>query len=246
MDALILAGEQRGAVHAEFANKALLPIHGKAMIEYVLEALLGSGLIDRIVVAGSRTTLNPCLRGKSCTIIDSAGAIPDHFLNAVAYLGVGNPLLVCSSDIPMLTPGSVADFISKAQQLKADFCYPIVEKSVNEGLFPNMERTYVKIREGRYTGGNLVYIDTARILDKMEPIRELVNARKSPIRMACMIGLGTALQLVLGVLSIRSVEKKVSRILGITARAVISEYPEIGSDVDKPSDLIIAEAYLGR
>jgi GTP:adenosylcobinamide-phosphate guanylyltransferase len=246
LDALILAGEQPETVHKELTNKALLPIHGKAMIEYVVEALLGSGLIHRIVVAGPKKTLEQHLCDKPCIVIDSAGSILDHIQNAIQYLGFKEPIIVCSSDIPMLTPGSVADFIMKALELHVDFCYPIVEKAVNDRLFPEMQRTYVKIREGRFTGGNLVYVDTSVIIHKIELIRELVNARKKPHRMARLIGWGVALQLLLGRISIQVMERKVSKILGINVRAVISEYPEIGSDVDKPSDFVIAEAYLGR
>jgi hypothetical protein len=50
--------------------------------------------------------------------------------------------------------------------------------------------------------------------------------------------------LLIGKLTIERIEKKFSEILNIKAKAVLSRYAEIGNDIDKPSDVLYAEAYL--
>ena len=59
MKALILAGAQEdsplGKVHP---NKALVEIHGKVMIEYIIDALKELDFIDTIAVVGSKQSLS--------------------------------------------------------------------------------------------------------------------------------------------------------------------------------------------
>jgi len=47
-------------------------------------------------------------------------------------------------------------------------------------------------------------------------------------------------------LTIPELEKKVSEVLGIKVKAIVTQYPEIGIDVDKPSDYSIVSAYLDQ
>ena len=74
----------------------------------------------------------------------------------------------------------------------------------------------------------------------------LISVRKKPLQMAQILGLGFSVCLLLGKLSIDRIEKRFSKILNIKVKAVFSEYAEIGNDIDKPSDVIYAEAYLNQ
>jgi len=46
--------------------------------------------------------------------------------------------------------------------------------------------------------------------------------------------------------SIPELEKRVSKILGINVKAPILPYPELGVDVDKPSDLEFCRSFLEK
>jgi len=246
LNALILAGDQYIKSWNENINKALLSINGKIMIRYVIEALKGAGGIDRIIVVGKKSEFEDLLKDYVDAVVDSSGSIIENIMAGVRYLGCEEPLLICSSDIPLITPEAINDFIIKSKNLHTDLCYPIVEKSSNERVFPEIERSYVRLREGTFTGGNIFYVNPA-ILEKGYTFADkLLNARKNPVKMARILGLGFMLQLLLGTLSIAKVENKVSRMMNINAKAVISEYPEIGNDVDKASDVIVATAHLSR
>jgi hypothetical protein len=56
-----------------------------------------------------------------------------------------------------------------------------------------------------------------------------------------MFGLGALVKLLLGQLTITELEQTVSRILGVPAVALISQFAEIGFDVDKPEDLALVQ-----
>jgi hypothetical protein len=74
--------------------------------------------------------------------------------------------------------------------------------------------------------------------------KNLIDARKSPLRQASLLGYDTLFYLVLRQLSIQGAEEKVSQRLGIQGRAVLCPFAEIGMDVDKPFQLEIVREVL--
>jgi GTP:adenosylcobinamide-phosphate guanylyltransferase len=246
VNAVILAGTQalKGSGHDK--SKALLPINGKLMVEYVVDALKGVDSVGKIAVVGPGKSLEQLLKDQVDAVIDSDGTIIENLTAGINYFGPERDLLICTSDIPLLTPESVSDFIVKSRGLKADFCYPIIHKRLNDEKYPEMERTYIKIREGLYTGGNIFYINPWVVEERLGLIEKLITARKNPLRMARLLSFKFMMQLSLGMVTIEKAEKIVSKIMNINVRAVISEYPEIGSDVDKPGDVVVAAAYLSK
>ncbi len=67
-------------------------------------------------------------------------------------------------------------------------------------------------------------------------------ARKSPLKLAAMLGFGTVGRLVLsqklnpGLLTLPLLEARIGRLLGGKANAYISQDPELATDLDRPSD----------
>jgi hypothetical protein len=63
--------------------------------------------------------------------------------------------------------------------------------------------------------------------------------------MSQMLGIKIIIKFIIRRLSIKDVEKKISNMIGHNCKALIVEHPEIGFDVDKPSDLkMMKEKYL--
>lgn len=245
MDAIILAGMQTIKYSLESGNKALLDINGRMMIEYVLDAVRNSGDVKRVLVVGPVELLKERLKGYA-DVIDAGGTVMENLVAGIKHLSSEGSILVLTSDIPLLTTEAVNDFIHRSKETKADFCYPVVDKKVSQSKYPEMERTYVRIKEGRFTGGNIFYIDPGVLKERMGIAQRLYEARKNPMKMAAILGFGFLLRLVLGILTIDKAEKVFSRVMNIRAKVVISEYPEIGNDVDKPIDIMVASAYLSE
>lgn len=252
-DAIILAGGQSASELKKIApydNEALIIIGSSPMISYVYEALRASTNVARIVVSGPVQELRSILaKDPDLMFVEGGDNAMASFANAVELLKgkqMSENLLILPTDIPFITTAAIDDFIAQSEQHHADFFYPITSKEVNERKFPGVSRTYVKLREGTYTGGNLFIIRSRVIRQVMHMANELVKRRKSPLAMARLFGLGLALRYVFKSLSIPAVEKRFAEVMGITGKALISGYAEVGVDVDKPSDLQLAQNYLSR
>lgn len=246
INVLILAGKQTIKTWDDKGNKALHQIHGKMMAEYVIDAVRSSKNIDKIALVGSESELQEPFSEKVDLIIESEGTMIENILVGVRHLGYCNHLLICTSDIPFITSEAIDDFIERSRETQADFCYPIVEKSISYKEFPDMQRTYVKMKEGVFTGGNIFYINPNIVEGCFDFADKLLNVRKSPLKMARILSINFLIHLILGNLSIEKAEKRFSEIMGIEARAIISNYPEIGNDVDKPDDILAATAHLSK
>ena len=248
--AVVLAGgKKEGLLKSEAlpVNEALIPIGDKLMIEYVVEALLQSAHIDRIVIAGPLEQLAELFghTGATIKLVQCGDTAVDSFRRAFrAVCPVREHILIVTADVPLLTTQAVDDFVSACLALEGDLFYPIVSKQSNEKKYPGVKRTYVKLKEGFFTGGNLIFIKP-EIVEKCMPVAEqLVRLRKKPWRLASYIGWGVLFKYILGSLSLRDAEKEVSKKMGIHGVAIISSFPEIGIDVDKQSDLEVVKRTL--
>jgi len=240
--AVVLAGGQKeGLIQGEALpiNEALIPIGSKFMIEYVVEALQKSSHIEKIVISGPVEQLEKIFpQVPTITLVQSGDTAVDSFQKAFfAVSPVQDLILVVTADVPLLTTQAIDDFISVCLRQEGDLFYPIVSKQANENKYPGIKRTYVNLKEGVFTGGNLILLKPG-IVEKCIPVAEqLVRLRKKPLRLATYIGWGVLFRYIFRNLSLRDAEKEVSKLMGIQGVGIISSFPEIGIDVDKQSDL---------
>jgi GTP:adenosylcobinamide-phosphate guanylyltransferase len=247
VNALVLAGcGPRDKDDKGLSNKPFIMINGKPMIEYVIDALSRAAMVDRISVVGPRPLLERFIKDRVAYIIDQSKSIFDNLNRGIQPFKEDGRVLVATSDIPMITPGAVDHFISKSQQSAADLCYPIVSKDINEQKFPGTRRTYVKLKEGVFTGGNMMYLNPRMISTCGEFAKKLLEYRKRPLKTSRLIGFSFLVRFLLGMLSISKLEERVSTMLAYKVAAVISPYPEIGTDVDRAEDIELAKRYLQR
>ncbi len=223
-----------------------LPIAGKPMLLYVLDALLASPRIQSVYVVGHSDL------AKGARLLEPRGSFLENLLVATEAEPNARRLLVVTSDIPLLTPAAVNDFIERCGEMDADFYYPIIPKEVNERRLPGVHRTYVRLADGMFTGGNAVIINPRMVLANAEIIGNILLARKHPIKIARLIGFGTLIRAALaqklwqGALSIAMLESVVGRILNSKVKAVPVEFPEIGADVDTPEQAEVIERLIAQ
>ncbi|HHY04898.1 MAG TPA: NTP transferase domain-containing protein [Thermoanaerobacterales bacterium] len=246
MKALILAGNKGCDPSSDInENKALIKILGKEMISYVIFALKELDFIDKIAVVGDLKQLD-VIKPFVDDIVEQGDSLSANILKGVQLFADDEDVLILTSDIPMITPDAIQDFVKKALRLEADFCYPVVKKEVNERKYPGVKRTYVKIKDGTFTGGNIVLVKAGVAKRLVHKAESFLAYRKKPWKLAGILGISFIFKFLIGNLSIEDLEKRVSDIFGIKARAVISPYPEIGTDVDKQSDLDLAAKVLSQ
>ncbi|MFW6036098.1 MAG: NTP transferase domain-containing protein [Halothermotrichaceae bacterium] len=241
VDVVILAGAINTGDLKEYTDveqEALIKIAGIPMLEYVLRAVNNASNIAGIVVVGDEKELKPAINSKVDTFIASAESMTENVIRGLNSLRGSDLVLLMTSDIPLITAEIIDKYISTCLQNKnADLYYPIIPKENNEMMFPDTKRTYFNLKEGIYTGGNMVIIRPNVIDNSIPLLKEVLESRKKPWKLTKLLGLTFIIRFALGSLSINDIEKKVNKITDCKGRFMVSPYPEIGFDVDKVIDL---------
>lgn len=242
INCIVLAGSEDGQSD-HLSNKAFTKLQGRSMITYVIDALRASNCIKNIAVVGDNNQFQSL---DIDVVIDHNGSMLDNIKAGVNHFREDSMVLISTCDIPLLTGEAVEDFVKRALETKADICYPIINRTTCELAYPEAKRTYATLREGQFTGGNLFMLKPA-ILDKCMYIAEqMISYRKSPAKMSRALGLPFLIKLATGKLTISEVEARAARLLNIQAKAIISDYAEIGNDVDKPEHIQVIEKYMQK
>jgi len=132
LNAIILAGDKEDEHSSLTGNKALLLINNRAMIEYIIDALRAAPHVGKIAVVGPLEQLQPLIGYKVDYIIPQGSSILDNAKKGIELFAEDQHVLILTSDIPMITAEAIEDFIERSQASGADFCYPVVNKAVNE------------------------------------------------------------------------------------------------------------------
>lgn len=243
MHAILLAGQpNRGLLKAAHSNpyEAEIPVGGRAMADWVLDALQASPSVSSIGLVGPHSLQRPC--------VTLAPMAEDLFGNILQGLKTAPPatdqVLFVTSDIPWISGPIIETFLQRAPR-DVDVVYPVIPKAVVESRFPGTKRTYIRLQDGVFTGGNIFLAKVAALPGLKERAEVLLGHRKSPWKLARDVGPGLLLRLITGGLSLDEVQRRVGKILGISGCALIFPYAEVGVDVDKPEDLSLAEQELG-
>lgn len=245
MNAIILAGnDKNGEAKLGLSNKAFLKLHGRIMVDYVVDGLRASDHVDKISIVGPVVSLKEHLKDRVDYYFEAVDCIFENINIGLEPFKKDDRVLVLTSDVPLLTGSCVTDFVMRCEDKKADLCYPVVERTVNERLFPGFKRTYVKLQNGTYTGGNIFYFNPEVVKSCRDFVLKAIEHRKKPWKTGRMLGFRFLIMLLLGSLTITGLEKRLSELLNINAAAIVSPYPELANDIDKMSDIEMVETYL--
>ncbi|HWI62101.1 MAG TPA: nucleotidyltransferase family protein [Symbiobacteriaceae bacterium] len=226
-------------------NEALIDIGGKPMVQYVIDGLRQSTEVKRIAIVAPPGELEPHVTGENLEFVPSAGHIIDNIVNAYRVLPKDEQLLIATCDIPLINGEIIDGLIALCRQKPADIYYPIVEKSVGEQKYPYVKRTYVNLKEGVFTGGNLFLVNPDVVERTAPKARAFLDFRKAPLKMVTLLGVSFLLRYMLfHNLTLAELETKVSTMWDLQGAVIICPWPEVGIDVDKPSDLQLARAVL--
>ncbi len=252
IDAIITAGGKPAPAeplypHSQGNYKAFLDIHGKPMIQWVLEALDASQLVERIFVVGLPAFTDLKTR-KPLVLVPDRGGMLENIQAGVEEILKDRPqtrkVLAGTSDIPAITPQMVDWLVERVMESDNDIYYTVIQKESMEARYPGSRRSYVRLKDMEVCGGDLNAIDTSVIGSNTAIYNRLISARKSAFRQAALLGYDTLFLLLLHQMSLADAVEQVSKRLGIRGRAIVSPYPELGMDVDKPHQLEILQRDL--
>jgi molybdopterin-guanine dinucleotide biosynthesis protein A len=229
--------------------KSMIDIAGKPMVQWVLDAMSQSGNIDRVVVVGLPTETDlDCAH--PLTLLPDSGDMISNIRAGARELLRQDPTatyaILSTGDIPALR-GEIVDWLTcQVKSFDQDIYYTIIERSSMLEMYPEAKFNYLFLKDLQVCGGELHCFRLQAALEEGPLWQRLIDARKSPIRQASILGYDAMLFLMLRQLSLKDAEAMVSKKLNVKGHAVLSPYPELGLDVDKPAQLELMREYLSR
>jgi molybdopterin-guanine dinucleotide biosynthesis protein A len=242
---LILAGQRAGVVdplceQAGIERKALLPIHARPMIQYVLDALGASALTHKpFWISGlDKGLIDPALHQSP------SAAGPASSVVVAAEADLPYPFLVTTCDHPLLTTQMVDTFLQNSEKSGADFTLGLADKTVIQPAYPHVKRTYLNFKNKSVSGCNLFYVRNEQGLGAIRFWQGAQNDRKKPIKLARRMGFGLLLKYITGRLTLEGAFEQASAKLSLKAVPILLPFAEAAIDVDKPSDLDLVTSIL--
>lgn len=230
-------------------KKALLEIAGKPMIQWVLDALSGTSHIERVIVIGlPPETALACAH--PLTVLPDYGDMLENIRAGAREALRVNPgathALLISSDVPGIRTEMIDWLIDHSQDKSQDIYYTVVERAIIEAQFPGSKRTYVHLKDVQVCGGDAHCIRLQAAVSESDFWKQIIAARKNPLRQAALIGYDTLLLLLLRQLSLKGAITRICTRMGIQGKPLLSPFAEIGMDVDKPFQFEIMRDYLQK
>lgn len=246
-DAVILAGGRSTWLQQECGTdiRCLAKINNKRILDYLTEALRDSGRIRRIMLAVPDNAVAAEQLPEGVEMCSAAEDMPSTAKKAAEALQSTEKLLFVCDDIPLLSGAAINDFLAQCEQYpEKQVFYPIIPEQACKANFPGGKRTYVKLADGIFTGGNMMVIDAAIIPKGMTKAREIYSKRKKPLELCKWLGWSFILKFLLRRLDTEAAEQRTTYLLDLPSKVIVTEYPEVGMDVDKAADWQLVKKYL--
>jgi molybdopterin-guanine dinucleotide biosynthesis protein A len=242
--------------------KALVPFHGRPAILYTLDALRAVPQVARVCIAGAEAELRPALEGTvhagdACDFAPGGETLRDSIFSGLRHFAGSGRVLVLTADLPLITPGSVADFLTACGRIKVGdasaLLLSVVPRHCYTGAYRHFTKPFNRFRDVEVCHGNLWLADP-RLLENTRAvarINRVYNARKNPLAEALAVGPRVGLAFIIGVrllhaLTLEQMTHLAGEQFGVEGAAVIVEHPEITIDVDEPDDYRFVMEQLGR
>lgn len=253
-NAVLLAGAESGDLIPEKLRidyEAFVEINGKAMISYVLEALNNAEKVNQIIVVGPKSKEEFLTVKGADLIVDAKDGMIENIKLGLQNLNKkfnsGQLTLLTTSDIPLVTGEVIDSFITDCEEKgESRAYYPVIPEEIKQAAYPAAESTTVDLQNNIYTGGNLTLVEPEVIIGSIPLLERIIDYRKNPLKMSRILGLKFAFKLLFGRLSLAEVEAKVSELAGASCSAVVTDYPELGLDVDNSQDLKLIRDLISK
>jgi len=236
--ALILAGAQGiKGVKEDSGYKAGLNVGKRTMLGRVINAVAGLKEIEGLIMVGPEKLLAKEERSRLQHVVEPGVSFFDNLDRGMKKVPGEGKVLIVASDIPLITTEACRDFLRQCQKREADLYYPVIPKKEYERMFPGSRRTYAVLKDGTYTGGNMVLMSTEFFRRHRNLIRIALKLRKLPwILVVIRFGAGFWRAFARREVGIGDIERMMQDKYKVNGAAVVSSFPEMGFDVDNRED----------
>jgi len=225
----------------------MLPVAGKPMIQWVLDALSASQKVENVIIMGM-TEKSGVSCSKPTHYLPNEGRMLSNIVSGVQKALELNPktehVLIVSSDIPALTGEMVDWLVDEIGKTPADIYYGVISRDAMETRYPNSRRTYTHLKGLDLCGADINATHIRMATEHLDMWEALIGNRKSPLKQAAIIGYGTLILMLMRQLSLDDLVRRVCERIGIRGKALVWPWAEAGMDVDKPHQLEIMRADL--
>jgi GTP:adenosylcobinamide-phosphate guanylyltransferase len=250
--AIVLAAQRPGVVdplatEADVANKSLAPILGAPLIRHVLDALVATPGLTRIRIVVEPET-EPAIaavmpRSAPIDFVVAAGNLADSVY--AAAVGVGEPMLITTSDNVLLTPGAVRAVLAPLRE-GADVALALCTEASVLQAHPQGQRRFYRFSDDAYSNCNLYALAGPGAMRAAESFRSGGQFAKKPLRMIAALGPINLALLLLRRLSLRSAIARISRRFRLRVEPVILADGAHAIDVDNARTYACAELLLAK
>jgi len=249
--------------HGLLPSKALLPMAGKRVLDWQLEAMIESPDISDIYLIGLSPEDFPSDLDLKFIHSDRESSILEKIKYGSEILRTTYPdldhIVVCSGDAPGMKTASVNQFFDILRQnLDADLLIGVVPEDITLKFFPNHRRVIGKFKDQSVYPGEM-YVFRHNIIPVLEEEilqmtlkRRQFDRQKDTSKLIPILkyfGRKPGLWLLivkysLGLLSISELESILTRVYGLKMKAIIIPDPGFGMDLDLPEDYKSITEYI--
>jgi CTP:molybdopterin cytidylyltransferase MocA len=254
---LILAGKRDGkldpmAAEAGVSHKCRVPICGKALLQWVLEAAIpafpdGRILIsihDPAVIADLPAVIELEKVGR-LTICQAQAGIVESVEYATAQAGNSAwPLVITTADNVLVTPELMRDMHKEALAGEGDAVIVLSTREAIQAAHPEGQRRFYEFSDAAISNCNLFWLRNANALKAAEAFRQGGQFIKTKGRIAKAFGVHNLIRFRLGWFKLDSAFRAMSRRFGVRVLPYMAEDGAYAVDVDNPRTYAIAEVLL--
>lgn len=251
--AILLAGSRPGidplAAAAGITLKTLIPVAGEAMISRPARVLIDHPAIERLVILTQSPQPfldDPATRWlgdhPKVRFETSGRGIATSLLPLLKRSDIAFPLLVTTADHVLLDEAMLDQFITDAQG--QDIAVAMVERATLLSRYPHSRRTWLKFRDGWWSGANLFWFGSAKAARIVGLWQEVEQDRKKGWKIIAAFGPVALLGALTRIGTLRGGIGRVGKRFGLAASLVAMDQPEACIDADKPDDILLIEEIL--
>ncbi len=224
--------------------KPLADLCGRPLTEWVISALRSWPRVGRIALVAGPEVLKRLGSLADVTAPDQ-GSAPANLLRAIELLEGADRILLSGCDSPFLRPWMLDGFAAACPE-EADIACSWVPARVFEARFPGSPYLRLPFRDGPMVFGSVHLVRAGVFRTNQALFERAFDARKRPLRMLRLIGVGAILRYATRTLCRHHVERRVGELLGCRVVGLVRDDPELAFDVDKPEHLETARTLANR
>ncbi|MBL0923465.1 MAG: nucleotidyltransferase family protein [Sphingomonadaceae bacterium] len=254
---LVLAGKRDGkldpmAAEAGVSHKCRVPICGKALLQWVLEAAIPAfpdtkvliSIHDPAVIADLPAVVELEHSGR-LMICQAQAGIVESVEYAMAQAGGGTwPLVITTADNVLVTPELMRDLHADAMAGDGDAVVVLATREAIQAAHPEGQRRFYEFADAAISNCNLFWLRDATALKAAEAFRQGGQFIKTKGRIAKAFGLINLIRFRLGWWKLDTAFRAISRRLGARVVPYMTSDGAYAVDVDNPRTYAIAEILL--